>query len=399
MVRDQDAIGVPLEIIQFQGFRGGQSVLKMNNHQILGTPPSYKSQNLVQTQESVILNSMKYMLVLFLITGFFPLQSLAAEKIIIISAGGGSDANDGSSLKNSIRTLDRAQRILFEARQKGEQLEDIRIAFTGGDYYCREMESAWSFFNPPFRITFDGAFSGPRARFHGKSADGVKCKRGVWLYVKHGKIDTGLTISGFSVDYYKGGITIVGPDDQTKVKANVTISDNVFSNLGDLHYTSTSAGKGAIIMTRSNGNKITKNLFQNIENGTDRSGLIHAIYQTSLSGGHMIEGNTFEQISGSAIKVTDFSNSNTIRSNHFSYTPAAFDDRWCGALENPSECPGAVPQCPSWNNLLELEDPLSRNVVGPGVKRVFRVVEIPPGQECRFDAPAKPRFMTSASGN
>lgn len=331
--------------------------------------------------------------ILFLLLSVVSFPSVAGELVLYIAATGSSDGNSGLEPGSPIRTLDKALSILNAKRVAGELNRDVRISIKGGNYYCRELSDEWNFFNPPYKLTIEG-INNPV--FHGHNQDGVKCAKGVWMLVRHGKINTGLTIKGLKITKYKGAITIIGSDEPTSVKANISITNNIFEKLGDLHYSSNSAGKGAILLTRTNGNFITNNTFTDIENIYDNRGLIHAVYFTSEAKGNLVQNNNFVNVSGSTIKITDFSNNNVIINNSFTKTTTAIVDRWCGARteDDISKCPGGMPQCPSWGTVIDTQTEQYKNVFLSEVSQAYGIYKVPAGQLCRFNPLSTFRYTT-----
>lgn len=212
------------------------------------------------------------------------------------------------------------------------------------------------------------------------------CDRQVWFSALH-PIDGifNLTLIGLKAKNWKGGVTvaqetryvldsdgrkIMGPDGKTyltypkvrsSVNQNVTIQNMVFDQIGDVYYPSQTgtvydgklAGKGAILFTYASGNKVSANYFRNIKNQTDGAGLIHALYLTQVAERNIFSYNTIDGSSGSAVKITDYSNDNQIYNNKFYNVEQAVTDRWCGSRNQTGdqECiADNTNGCPSWNN-------------------------------------------------
>ena len=317
-------------------------------------------------------------------------HSAFAEITYYIKDRGGSDNFTGTTPATAFRTLDRVHQILHNERPT----DDVRIIILQGHYYCREMKVPWTYFNYPYTVTIEGAqVHNRRATFYGHDANNKRCDRSVWLWIKHSKIATGLTISNLTIKNYRGAISIEGrANEPSRTDNGIKIVGNIFEKIGDAHYTSSAVGKGAILLRNTFGNIISGNIFSEIQNKYETRGLIHGVYFRSMSHRNQVVANKFIDISGSAIKLTDYSNENRFYRNTFEKTTWAIVDRWCGAKEDPTTaCGNAEPQCPSWGNKFDLSTN-NRNYVGPNVRSVW-VAEIPEGQTCRYPPSAtRPRM-------
>ncbi|MCW1383825.1 hypothetical protein OLX02_13445 [Novosphingobium sp. KCTC 2891] len=98
---------------------------------------------------------------------------------------------------------------------------------------------------------------------------------------------------------------------------------------------------------------IANNYFHTVRNRTAREcAQIHPVYLAHYSSGTRIEGHTFEDFCGAAIKLRDRSNDNTIIGNHFKTgdSVTAIDEWYCDAETN-GECTKAGGECPSTGNI------------------------------------------------
>jgi hypothetical protein len=89
--------------------------------------------------------------------------------------------------------------------------------------------------------------------------------------------------------------------------------------------------------------------FHTIRNAPrETCGGLHAIYLASHSTGARIEGNTFQDFCGSAIKLRDDSGQATIRGNRFrdADRAPAIEEWFCDMASN-GECTKAGGECPS----------------------------------------------------
>lgn len=323
-----------------------------------------------------------------------PSTSTAAKAFEVYVDARGADQNTGLTSSQAVRTLRRVHEILV---QRDPQL-DIRVRVAGGRYYCQEPMVAWTYRNGrnitieplktvpgPAATTAD---SPDRPVFVGKYENGQNCRSTVWFTVTHNGGAMNLTLRGLAVTGYRGGVTLFNSQSVPPAgDQRVTIDNVVFRNLGDQHHRAFSAdgallaGKGAILLTYSSGNRVENSLFDSVRNGASTAAAIHGLYFTNGSSRNHVANNTFRNITGGIVKITDYSNHNRFDNNHFQSSLAALVDRWCGAKEDArSACPGGVTQCPSWGNTLR-----GNTYSEVGVTPVI-FTTIPAGQSCRYPA-------------
>jgi hypothetical protein len=318
---------------------------------------------------------------------------------IYLRATGSSDGNSGLSYTKAVRTLQRAHQILLNRKPN----EPVTIRVGPGKYHCRGMTKPWTFRNGhPVVITSVHSLASPanqshadarRPVFYGVTPSGELCanRRSIWMVINHGKVNMNLTIRNLKVTRYRGAITIQNPfsSSSTRVNQNVRVNNMAFMKIGDQYYPQNTAGKAAILLTNTYGSRFEKNYFYHIKNnrvirGKSTKGLIHAFYFSSKASRHVVRDNVILGFTGSAIKLTNYSNANLFEYNRFSYGPTAIVDRWCGSKEDPSICAGGIAQCPSWNNDFSL-----RNNRGSNLSLAYRAIiqPIPRGQDCGIPPP------------
>jgi hypothetical protein len=310
-----------------------------------------------------------------------------------LAARGGTDANDGLAPDRPLRTLDRVHAILVATRPD----RDIFVEVGAGTYACREMTTPWTFVNGhPIVIEAQSPVSSPastsegataRPVFSGLDDTGERCPRSNFLTVQHGHVAVRLTLRGLAIAGYRGALTFAGTSPgTTRVDQEIHVDNMVFTNIGDAYHRvvhadgTVLAGKGAILLRQTFGNTITNSVFRHVRNGDATAGQVHALYFTSLASRMVVTGNVFDDLSGGAIKISDYSSLNRFANNSFSRAPAAYVDRWCGALEDPATACGGEAQCPSWENIFELATNATTAILGAAVQ----VYPIPSGQTCRY---------------
>lgn len=327
---------------------------------------------------------------------------------LYMAATGSSDAFDGLSPQTAVRTLARVHDLVQKLHPTG----DVVITVAPGDYHCREMKagSPWVY-TAAKSVTIEPKtpVDGPawvtetsplRPVFHGHAKDGTLCSSGVWLPVRHEDTPVHFTLRGVTVTGYRGALKFENwSTPVSQIEQKCLVENVVFRQIGDKHYRPANydpkhhAGKAAIMLHATRGNRFTQSLFRDIDNqdaddGATSKGLVHAFYLTGLARANRIDHNRFEGGTGSAIKITHHSNANVIEDNAFEGFPAAVVDRWCGAGDSAADLACASspegPQCPSWENQVYL----SKNTFGGITKQPVVVWPIPEGQTCAL-SPAK----------
>ncbi len=178
-----------------------------------------------------------------------PLSATTDTFKIYLAERGSTDANDGSSWSQSIRTLQQAYEILQE--EKPDQPVEILIG--PGEYRCRGMEEPWRFFNGhPITIKALGTVPSPavdsenhpnRPVFWGIESDGSVCEtrsgkpEGNLLTIVHPRIATHITVQDIKITRYRGGITVTNqsPKLPSRIDQDVTIDNVAFVRIGDAY--------------------------------------------------------------------------------------------------------------------------------------------------------------------
>lgn len=370
----------------------------------------------------------------------FTNMSLKKTAFVYYISVDGQDGNSGDSPETALKTLDAVHKKLVDLKPDS----DVRILILPGNYYCRDMEEKWTYFHPKHTVSIEPYENVPSPAFHkdsvnhpsrpvflGKTKDGGSCtftddsfyykkldgtpqnrqdERSIWMSIEHGLNPVNLTIQGLRISSYRGGITIQNNKDViTRVNQNITIRNMVFQRIGDSYSDSRLEGKGVILLNYTFGNHFIDNYFQYIRNSEATAGLVHAIYFAQASSRNRVLNNTFHSITGSAIKLTHFSNQNVFEGNRFSYVAQSVTDRWCGArekcdkycIESKTEatvdpvtkvktekivCVKKGPQCPSWGNRFHKNKNISADILNDGLSvRVYPTK----GQTCEYPAPEK----------
>jgi len=350
-----------------------------------------------------------------------------APYVLYIKNTGSSDGNGGKDQNDSLRTLRKAHQMLVDY----PPVTDVDILIGPGTYYCRGMWNAvtqvtehWTFNNGhTIRIKPLNAVTSPaiasaddvnRPIFSGLDEEGNFCGGhdavgnpigpGVWMALDHDGKSVKIEISGLKIQKYRGAIYLTNTAPgatSSNSSQDIKISNMVFQRIGDFYNNSNGTGYAALLVTKTSGVDIEDNYFDQIRNTASGADLLHAIYFSQFSSNNLINNNVFHGGSGSAIKLTHYSNDNVFTNNSISYFLLAVKDRWCGSrpengddktcIESP-----AGPQCPSWNNEFALGangNTVSSLTNTSGSK--ICIDAIPANQTCDFPqpSPGTPRFI------
>jgi hypothetical protein len=277
----------------------------------------------------------------------------AADVQTVYMNATGSDANDGASPKNAVRSLDRVQELVAA----GPLDHDAEVRIQAGTYVAGGVK--WTTYRPGHTISFM-----PEDYTYGEGADGIKARpvfenarasgsdrylTGAWFLACPGAAGKPLAGGGTSglrfyylqVSHYaSAAISIDGaatsptacgggyhPSSPLGAPSKRGLDGNTifgmrFFELGNKYTGGSCADKaflrcgyGGIVLTESSDNRISNNTFEKLENR--ESSYIHAIYVTHKSSHNVFSGNSITEVSSGPIKVRDASNFNTFDSNTF----------------------------------------------------------------------------------
>lgn len=295
-------------------------------------------------------------------------QNAFALDLYVSSTGSDTVAHDGRTIAKALRSINRAHDILNALSPA--PAENVRIRIMPGNFKCSNMPLAWTFKNG-YAVSIE-AYEAVQSAIPSSTStadlnrpvflgmDGTtKCAKANWLAVTDSNTSLNLTVKNLKIEKYRNAITVLGSTNAiNRNLANITISNMVFENLGDKYYHPSDAGKGAVVLTNTAGITFSQNYFKNIENElATEEGLIHAIYFTQNASKNKVLGNHFYNTSGSAIKLSHYSNNNVFLDNNFNMVQQALNDRWCGSRDTESDrnCIDNYEtlQCPSWSNQFE----------------------------------------------
>lgn len=279
------------------------------------------------------------------------LGGAAAAEVVIHVSPSGSDASEGGSEAQAVATIQRAVK-LAEAAPAGTL--GARIVLKPATYKGQTFETRGNREGVPIAIT---SASTERAVFDGDEQGGT------WMKLKpRGGRPSNVRILGIEVTNYEIAIDVHGNRNNPDMWAGgVEIRDSRFANIGDIARPGAAPSTAALRLVNSDRNVIVGNQFVGIRNNS-QCPLIHALYVAHGSTNNLIEGNTFEDSCGDAIRFRDRSDNNVVRKNTFTdaWSRSPVSDWFCNPAQR-SDCTKAVGECPSIGNLVEENKVTARN--------------------------------------
>lgn len=276
----------------------------------------------------------------------------------------GDDNAAGTSAKAPLATLAGA----LSRAQQAAPGEATRVIVLPGTYSGQSVVIDSRLLHGPLTITT--APGTQRPQFMGNGT-------GTWLQFRgsQGK-DSGLSIQGLGVTRYATAISLNGNrSDPAAFNRGTVIADLVLTQIGSDTTSGAAPSTAAIRLVNARDTVIRGVLFQTIRNTPRaRCGGLHAIYLASHAIGARIEGNTFADFCGSAIKLRDDSGRATITGNTFRAPDNAPGiEEWFCDRERTEECTKPEGECPSTGIVIGPNDfgplPFDRRILVRGSRQ------------------------------
>ena len=310
------------------------------------------------------------------------LAPIAAQGATLYLAPAGSDQADGRSPQAPLATLAAA----VARAEQAPAGEDTQVVVLPGLYRGQSVDLDGRRLHG--RLTVTGSGNDPAA-YPTFAGDGS----GTWLRYRGAEgRDTGLTLRALRIARYATAITLNGNRNDPAAFNKGTVLENlVLAQIGSDTTNGAKPSTAAIRLVNAQDTVVRGVFFHTIRNAPrDKCGGLHAIYLASHSTGARIEGNTFQDFCGSAIKLRDASGGATITGNHFRDADAApAIEEWFCDMARTDECTKAGGECPSTGIIVTGNDfgnlPTDRRVIVRG-SRVARPW-CPPGSA------SAPRFL------
>lgn len=273
-----------------------------------------------------------------------------AEEVNIFVRPNGNNSNKGLSQPDAVASIERAMKLAEAAPASTTQ---VKIMLAPGIYMGQSFETRGNSDGVTILVT---SGDGGRAVFDGAG------KGGTWMALKpRAGNPANIKIQGIEVTNYETAINVQGNRNNPAMWAgSLEIRNSRFANIGDIARVDAPPSTAAIRLVNSDHNVIVGNQFFNIRNNK-RCGLLHALYIAHGSTDNLIEGNTFEDVCGDAVRIRDGSNDNIVRGNKFidAWSRSPVSDWFCNSSKR-SDCTKKAGECPSYNNLVENNEVIAR---------------------------------------
>jgi hypothetical protein len=218
-------------------------------------------------------------------------------------------AEHGLAAQSPVSSLQDAQAIIAATKVK-----NATILVHGGVY--RDSGTTWDQGAADGTITVEPQPGTGAVTFEGRAA-----KRGYWASVTPKSAKLVFRGPMTVTRYGAGGINATGNKTDGPVRGLV-VDGLTFKKLGNA-WVAGSMGFGGVHLHYADKAKITNNTFVNLENST-KPGNMHGVYfafnqkeKTAGSNGNLVQGNTFQVISGDPIRASDGSSNNVAKNNAF----------------------------------------------------------------------------------
>lgn len=272
-----------------------------------------------------------------------------ARAATLYMAPGGNDAAPGTSEQTALATLGAA----LARAQMAAPGEETRVLILPGIYRGQTIAIDGRRLHGPITLMGQQATPAAPPTFVGSGGE-------TWLRLRAAEgQDSGLTVKGLRIVHYATAITLNGNrEDPAAFNRGTVLADLVLEQIGS-DDRGGGGGNGAdgpsrpstaaIRLVNARDTTIRGVTFRAIRNNPPQTcpGL-HAIYLASHATGARIEGNTFTDFCGSAIKLRDDSGGATITGNRFSGADGApAIEEWFCDRDRTDECTKAAGECPS----------------------------------------------------
>lgn len=246
------------------------------------------------------------------------LQAVAGPLKLYMSADG-NDERDGLSPVNSVRTLARANSLLYQYLKNNHQ--DAIVYIKSGVYKGQYVN--WTFTMPENKIRIIGDSRG-RPIFDGNPNTGPQAGVQTFFSIKKNEGQyTNVWIENLKIKNYMRGFlfgsvrTQRGLDQRRMYNGKNRIVDCEFYRIGNKWVNSDKFAVAAISLMNSDYNLIKGNLFHYVENvgSADYKRALHAVYAAHGSDRNTIQNNMVRYVSGHPFKFRDRSNYNVMVDN------------------------------------------------------------------------------------
>ncbi len=243
---------------------------------------------------------------------------------------------------------------------------ELRITLSNDGVIHQREQTLWTYYNPDQKIVIEGNGAVVSGLNKGEPTPGyfLAYRPGVGAGTSEtAPAPANFEMTGVVVRGYESGGVELNPTVSagssrweagiSAFMAGAVISGNRFEQLGSLEtpYSQTSwkkqrYGNGGVLLRGVSASIICKNEFEGLENGEVKGTetgerLMHAVYIRDRSSYNLVSGNSFEDISGDPIRISNHSDDNVVNGNSSENAGAkAFVSEWYNANEGEGNSTG-----------------------------------------------------------
>ena len=240
---------------------------------------------------------------------------------------------------------------------------ELRITLSNDAVIHQREQTIWTYYNPNQRIVIEGNGAVISGLEKGRPTPGyfLAYRPGVGAGTSEtAPAPANFEMTGVVVRGYESGGVELNPTVSagsnrfeagiSAFMAGAVVSGNRFEELGskETPYSQTSwskqrYGNGGVLLRGVSASIICKNEFEGLENGEVKGTetgerLMHAVYIRDSSSYNLVSGNSFEDISGDPVRISNHSDHNVVNGNSSENAGAkAFVSEWYNANEGEGD--------------------------------------------------------------
>jgi hypothetical protein len=289
----------------------------------------------------------------FLLLFLFSAYCHAAEVTLFMAVNG---TGDGSSPSSPLGTLQQAQSKVSSIWAT-EPLTPVVVKIAPGTFIGQYID--WTTVNKSASLTFEAQdpLSPPVFDGQGKVAN-------TFFKLNYAGGKSNLVFRGLHIKRYLSAIQFYADRENfARNNSDNEITDCIFEEIGNAYWASDTVpdAYSAINLVNSDFNKIRGNTFKKIRNSKGGI-LLHSIYLAHNSNNNDVADNHFEDVTGSFIRLRDYSNANAVSKNDFTradtsvvavdtwYCVEPFEDANGDGIDDVTKCTKTNAECPSIDN-------------------------------------------------
>lgn len=289
-----------------------------------------------------MINLLRLRFVALLVSCMTLYGTAVAENVVFYIAPNGSASASGTSARAPLADL---QNAIDKGLAGSDAKRHLQIRVAPGTYQRQTVKLDSQ--TPEYeRIEISRSSKSGRPEFDGEGSVIP------WLTIVAGDRPAGrVSVLGLKIADYSTAITLNGSRDVADdAVTDVVIRNSIFSSIGQQSPNQKTPSTAAVRLVNADRVKIVNNQFIDIRN-RQRCGLLHSIYVAHGSTNNVIEGNTFENACGDALRFRDRSSANRVEGNTFidAWAEAPISDWYCDSSAR-KDCSKKYTECPSFDN-------------------------------------------------